>query len=418
MHPTAQQFGTDVERVAVKFRDFLQSLRKDKGPYHYLTTQYAEHDPDALTVLPPPADALEPDFPRVPRLMGNLCLQQVNLWIGRSKDGSTSGLHHDFHDNLYCLLKGRKRFVLFPPSEIQHLYSYGKLDVLHDNGLISYTDAPVRSDGLPVRVALKAKVKALEEKLDAAPKGKGKARVDTKERQALIEAYEQALDELAQYTLDGADGIDADDEVDDFDALMAGLGEDDGAWADEGALREGGVEEEDSESSEEEETEEYPEWNGINADSENEDQSTGDEPPSFSRIPTALVHNHLGLSTTAVSSADKSLDAFPKYKEAIKPFVVELSAGEMLYLPASWWHEVTSTSTGTGDDAVHMAFNYWFYPPNRLDNFDQPYEDSLVWEYIRATNAPKQRATDTTSNKRKKSEGEGSLKHKKSKKQH
>lgn len=92
MHPTTQQFGTDVERVAVKFRDFLQSLRKDKGPYHYLTTQYAEHDPDALTVLPPPADALEPDFPRVPRLMGNLCLQQVNLWIGRSKDGSTSGL--------------------------------------------------------------------------------------------------------------------------------------------------------------------------------------------------------------------------------------------------------------------------------------------------------------------------------------
>ena len=92
MHPTAQQFGTDVERVNIKFKDFLQSLRKEKGPYHYLTTQYAEQDLEALTVLPPPADALEPDFPRVPRLMGNLCLQQVNLWIGRSKNGSTSGL--------------------------------------------------------------------------------------------------------------------------------------------------------------------------------------------------------------------------------------------------------------------------------------------------------------------------------------
>ena len=302
--------------------------------------------------------------------------------------------------------------MLFPPSEVKHLYPYGKLDALHENGLISYTDAPVRSDGLPVRVALKAKVKALEEKLDAAPRGKGKARVDTKERQALIEAHEQALDELAQYTLDGADGIDVDEEVDDFDALMAGLGDDDGAWAEDGA----GDAEEDSESSEEEE--EYPEWNGINPDSEDEGEgeSTGDEPPSFSRIPTALVHNHLGLPTTAVPPKDKSLDDFPKFKKAAKPFVVELSAGEMLYLPASWWHEVTSSSTGTGDDAVHMAFNYWFYPPNKLDSFDQPYEDSLVWEYLRAKNAPKQKATDSTSNKRKKGEGEGSQKKKKSKK--
>lgn len=92
MHPTARQFGTDIERVNVKFKDFIKSLRGDEGPYHYLTTQYAEQDPDALTVLPPPADALKSDYPHVPRLMGNLCLQQVNLWIGRSNDGSTSGL--------------------------------------------------------------------------------------------------------------------------------------------------------------------------------------------------------------------------------------------------------------------------------------------------------------------------------------
>lgn len=92
MHPTARQFGTGVERVNVKFKDFIRSLREDEGPYHYLTTQYAEQDLDALTVLPPPADALKSDYPQIPRLMGNLCLQQVNLWIGRSKDGSTSGL--------------------------------------------------------------------------------------------------------------------------------------------------------------------------------------------------------------------------------------------------------------------------------------------------------------------------------------
>ena len=86
------QFGTDIERVSTKFADFLHKLQKDDGAQPYLTTQYAEQDLDALTVLPPPADALADDFPRVPRLMGNLFLQQVNLWLGRSKAGTTSGL--------------------------------------------------------------------------------------------------------------------------------------------------------------------------------------------------------------------------------------------------------------------------------------------------------------------------------------
>lgn len=43
----------------------------------------------------------------------------------------------------------------------------------------------------------------------------------------------------------------------------------------------------------------------------------------------------------------------------------------MLYLPAGWFHNVTSF-TDTADDGSdakpvrkgHMAFNYWFHPPN------------------------------------------------------
>ena len=45
--------------------------------------------------------------------------------------------------------------------------------------------------------------------------------------------------------------------------------------------------------------------------------------------------------------------------------------GEVLYLPAGWFHEVTSLN---GDDdvhsdtpSVHMALNYWFHPPDNLD---------------------------------------------------
>ena len=92
MHPTARQFGTDVERIEMPFRDFLESLQAETGPHHYLTTQYANDEEDVETVFPAPTNALRDDFPEVPRIMGNLVLQQVNLWLGKSKDGSSSGL--------------------------------------------------------------------------------------------------------------------------------------------------------------------------------------------------------------------------------------------------------------------------------------------------------------------------------------
>ncbi|EIW57046.1 Clavaminate synthase-like protein [Trametes versicolor FP-101664 SS1] len=398
IHPTANQYGTDVERVPTTFRDFLAALRVEEGPHPYLTTQYSEDDPDAETVFPPPTNALKDEFPIVPRIMGNLFLQQVNLWLGRSKDGSSSGLHHDFHDNIYCLLKGRKRFVLFPPSEVKHLYPYGTLVARHPNGLISYEDIPVRADGLSKRAACKARVRALELKIDALKrrsKGKGKAKNHSKEMKALMDAHDEALDELAEAALDEHEG---DDEVDDFDALMSGL--DDLDDLDDGPSRSGkGADEGDEDEDEEEE------WKGIghsdneeHTDDDDEEKEDSDEeeeeglgggkagptePSSFSRIATAHLHQHLGIPTTAVLPETYSPADFPGLKKTTEPYVVELSEGEMLYLPASWWHEVTSTSTGD----VHMAFNYWFYPPDALDNFGAPYSDTLVWDYLRGKGA-------------------------------
>lgn len=52
--------------------------------------------------------------------------------------GSSSGLHHDYHDNLYCLLRGRKRFRIFPPAMTQQLYTHGSIHTIHPNGRIVY----------------------------------------------------------------------------------------------------------------------------------------------------------------------------------------------------------------------------------------------------------------------------------------
>ena len=55
-----------------------------------------------------PVTQLMGDFPMRPALVGNLVPMNYNVWMGAAADGSTSGLHHDFHDNFYCLLHGRK----------------------------------------------------------------------------------------------------------------------------------------------------------------------------------------------------------------------------------------------------------------------------------------------------------------------
>jgi hypothetical protein len=60
---------------------------------------------DVDVSLPPPTDALAHLFPLPgPEIMGNLVLQQCNLWMGNGVSGKSSGLHHDFHDNLYMLV--------------------------------------------------------------------------------------------------------------------------------------------------------------------------------------------------------------------------------------------------------------------------------------------------------------------------
>jgi len=244
---------------------------------------------------------------------------------------------------------------------------------------------------------LKARVKAIEKKLDALPatNGKGKekgkgANKEDKERKKLMKMHDDALDELAELVLDGDEGFGEEDGVDDFDVLMGGLEDGDGAG---GAGSSGDGPDEDG-GDEDEDDDDEP----ILGPKHDEDDSDGkgdhSEPPSFSAIPPSLLHAHLNLPTTAIPPPDVSVSSiFPNLQKARQPYVVELSAGDMLYLPASWWHEVTSSSSsspseeeGRKDDGVHMAFNYWFYPPTTSD-FDEPYEDTLVWEYFRQKQA-------------------------------
>ena len=52
--------------------------------------------------------------------------------------GSSSGLHHDFHDNLYVLIHGRKSFRLFSPGDADKMHTLGPIELVHPNGRICY----------------------------------------------------------------------------------------------------------------------------------------------------------------------------------------------------------------------------------------------------------------------------------------
>ena len=67
--------------------------------------------------------------------------------MGNSRAGSTSGLHHDFHDNLYVLVRGKKRFTLYSPADTAKMYVAGPMVKVHRNGRMCYKGLETDADG-------------------------------------------------------------------------------------------------------------------------------------------------------------------------------------------------------------------------------------------------------------------------------
>jgi jumonji domain-containing protein 7 len=48
-------------------------------------------------------------------------LDAINMWIGN--ESSTTSMHKDPYENIYCVVSGRKMFTLLPPSDAPFLYT-------------------------------------------------------------------------------------------------------------------------------------------------------------------------------------------------------------------------------------------------------------------------------------------------------
>ena len=78
---------------------------------------------------------------------------------------------------------------------------------------------------------------------------------------------------------------------------------------------------------------------------------------------------------------------------------VEVGPGDLLYLPCGWFHEVSSSSSSPSSPSssssasesicspLHLALNFWFYPPDRAranpqNPYSRPYWRELFVETV------------------------------------
>ncbi|RKP04321.1 hypothetical protein CXG81DRAFT_23096 [Caulochytrium protostelioides] len=436
-------FGTGAARVAQPFGAVVRRLRAGDASF-YVTTQYgastagehgdayddAHEETDADATPPDQRSALEQalvkHLPTQPAHAGGLVLADLNLWLGaaaRPGAWSSSGLHHDAQDNLYCVMLGTKRFRLYAPHLAPQLHLTGDVAAVKPNGLILYRPhvATLREDGAHVADVAQWRIGQLEAAISDAD-----ARGDAAAVAALEAELEVAMDVVAEHALDGSDleddAQDDDAEADDAEADDAEADDADDAKLDDAdastideydprgcfltartiAERDGRLAP--APASRDAKRRKVADDADVDADAEGlggndgADTSTERLPDHFSQIPIT------------------GLDALADDPEVGPPAIVTLTPGQILYLPASWFHEVASRGADAADIAgaadaadpkapdthaagvdatnapaalaeaadpdadarsgIHMAISYWFHPPTTTGSFEMPYGDA------------------------------------------
>ena len=254
-----------------------------------------------------------------------------NLWIGATNnatDATSSGLHHDYHDNLYCIWVGCKTIQMAPPHSIgKGITTQGSLLKLHDNGRIVYEEQ-VRDDGGMIRpdgaleqveaiLQLQIRQQDLERQLDKDP--------DDRDIEEMLERVQDELLDLER---------------------------DDAASDDGNILFHGKVEDDDNDDSDDD--------SNASFGSDVRDSSSDDEPGAKKRKLDWTCKQDLPLNFATSAPVDVAFQT------------VVLEKDDLLYLPAGWFHNVYSK--GNDDSGgVHMAMNYWVHPPDTSGTFEKPY---------------------------------------------
>jgi oxalate decarboxylase/phosphoglucose isomerase-like protein (cupin superfamily) len=394
------QARTRQRQVEMKLSQFLSLVcNKDSntlrnhvhpGEYLYLSTQEEEEQEDhdnntqqPITYIPTPCRQLMQHniIPSHIYLAGNLRLHSCNLWLGRSKVGSSSGLHHDFHDNFYIVLQGIKRFTLYSPDFAPQLNTVGLITKIYSNGVISYRGRECTIDGVPVSnkdqqtTKLKKQGKRKrdgdhgmvnrkyskttwesddDDECSVDSRGQLTPTRDPHTQHHSIKLLEQeemeSCQDMDSSTDSNEDNDDDEEEEEEEEEIIIGKGFDyiSSDESCQGIL--------DLESSD------LDDFDRLEDGQRGESQQDPSPPDNFSRIDILRTESEIQSE-------------FPNFHSI--PFcTVDVRPGQMLYLPAGWFHEVRSYSDhdqGLNLHDCHVALNYWYHPPCNLDDFQSPY---------------------------------------------
>ncbi|KAI8853893.1 cupin-like domain-containing protein [Chytridium lagenaria] len=315
-------FGSGRPRIQALFRDVVDDLLEGNTDI-YLSTQYIQalkpaHDDADTTRI-----AIGHEFDLVERFE-EFCGQPLRRLLGDFplRPKVMGGLVPQ-QVNLWLGASGETG----SSSGLHHeSISVRKMHKVHSNGLMQFDGGKIRGDGAYVGDVLRWKLRKAKKHLEDVS--------GTAEEKRAKKDVEQAAFALMEYQAD-------DEDIEDEDL---GLIDDDYQDDDEGE-EEMVMEDEEEEDDEEEEGEnEFAEDEAMIAeDDDDDDDEDPSEPPSFSKINPKILHG-----------------------------------SEMLYLPASWFHEVHSYPPNASKSPIHLAFNYWYHPPT-TSSFKSPYEDPY-WE--------------------------------------
>mmetsp|Transcript_7593 Transcript_7593/g.11337 ORF Transcript_7593/g.11337 Transcript_7593/m.11337 type:complete len:385 (+) Transcript_7593:327-1481(+) len=326
----------------MKFSEFLDSIESGNENL-YLTTQELEYDCEGRPALhSPPTSQLLSDIPIPVPLLDTLIISNINIWFGSSTSFVTSGLHHDFHDNLYLVLRGEKRLRLYSPCYASNMYTIGNIVKVHENGRINYEGQLTTADGcdLQAEQALLASLRlediARRQQQQMKPEGEGQSHEEDEEE------MDQALQALLEAETAGND--DEEDGEEEGDGSESEEEEKEGEHAEVAALRRVLTNTQDHQSHT---TSSNNNNKRKHADTDSNRLRVTAQPSNFSRVDPALDPVHLQ-------------SRFPLFSQCVCAEVT-LKAGQALYLPAGWFHEVQSRNA---TDGSHLALNYWFHPPS------------------------------------------------------
>ena len=242
---------------------------------------------------------------------------------------------------MYVLLRGKKRFRLFSPADASKLQTHGAIACVHSNGRICYENEMTHADGSTseARQAMAAsqEMDAAAVELELAEESVEQGEAGSKERLARAEErMDIAMERTMDFEMMG--GSDGDEEEEEYDGEM---------WGNTGLAMSDGKSKKDGDG------------DGDVAKS----PATAKDPAEFEPTPKHFSKIDLSLEDSIRFQTWPSLQSTTMTE-------VELQAGDVLYLPAGWFHEVLSETTE--DNTGHMAFNYWFHPPDG-ETFEAPY---------------------------------------------